>query len=105
MTVAAASTAPAASAAATAASIPARCDDGNTESGDGCSATCTSECGDGVVERGEECDDGNRTDGDGCSALCAREHTYGGGGGEAYDSCLLDWGVGLRVGRCSLRRW
>ena len=69
------------------------CDDGNTVSGDGCSATCTSECGDGVVERGEECDDGNRTDGDGCSALCTREHTYGGGGGEAYDSCLLDWGV------------
>ena len=69
------------------------CDDGNTESGDGCSATCTSECGDGVVERGEECDDGNRTDGDGCTALCAREHTYGGGGGEAYDSCLIDWGV------------
>jgi cysteine-rich repeat protein len=69
------------------------CDDGNTVSGDGCSATCTSECGDGVVERGEECDDGNRTDGDGCTSLCALEHTYGGGGGEAYDSCLLDWGV------------
>ena len=69
------------------------CDDGNTMSGDGCSATCTSECGDGVVERGEECDDGNRTDGDGCSALCAREHTYGGGGGEPKDSCTLDWAV------------
>jgi cysteine-rich repeat protein len=69
------------------------CDDGNTESGDGCSATCASECGDGAVERGEECDDGDRTDGDGCSALCAREHTYGGGGGEPNDSCTLDWGV------------
>jgi cysteine-rich repeat protein len=69
------------------------CDDANTESGDGCSATCTSECGDGVVERGEECDDGNRADGDGCSALCVREHTYGGGGDEPNDSCTLDWSV------------
>lgn len=69
------------------------CDDANTESGDGCSATCTSECGDGVVERGEECDDANRFDGDGCSSSCVREHTYGGGGGEPNDSCSLDWGV------------
>jgi hypothetical protein len=37
------------------------CDDCNTVSGDGCSATCMSECGDGVVERGEECDDGKPT--------------------------------------------
>ena len=38
------------------------CDDGNTSSGDGCSATCTDEpaaCGNGVVEHfaGEVCDD------------------------------------------------
>src|SRR5262249_26352497 len=51
------------------------------------------ECGDGIVERGEECDDGNRTDGDGCSALCARELTYGGGSDEPNDGCMLDWGV------------
>jgi cysteine-rich repeat protein len=50
-------------------------------------------CGNGRVDPGEECDDGNRADGDGCSALCAREHTYGGGGGEPNDSCTLDWGV------------
>ena len=73
------------------------CDDGNRLDGDGCSGECTKEtsatCGDNHVDPGEQCDDGNKTDGDGCTALCALEHTYGGGGGEAYDSCLLDWGV------------
>ena len=50
------------------------CDDGNTDDGDGCSATCTVEdgwecisegceeiCGDGEVVGEEECDDGNTT--------------------------------------------
>ncbi len=52
------------------------CDDGNTASGDGCSATCLNEyCGDSVVQSGigEECDDGNSTSGDGCSATCQTE--------------------------------
>ena len=48
------------------------CDDGNTASGDGCSASCESEsgpvCGNGAVEGTEECDDGNTANGDGCSA-------------------------------------
>lgn len=39
-----------------------QCDDGNTVSGDGCSATCLVEipegCGDGVVSGDEACDDG-----------------------------------------------
>lgn len=38
------------------------CDDGNTESGDGCSSSCTEEyCGDGYVdlEAWEECDEGS----------------------------------------------
>ncbi|HJX63436.1 MAG TPA: pectin acetylesterase-family hydrolase [Polyangia bacterium] len=61
------------------------CDDGNTNSGDGCSSTCNSEsgwncatpdggkstctpiCGDGVLAGGEVCDDGNTAAGDGCS--------------------------------------
>ena len=36
------------------------CDDGNTASGDGCSADCKSEekCGNGTVDKGEECDPG-----------------------------------------------
>ncbi|MCA9771234.1 MAG: DUF4215 domain-containing protein, partial [Myxococcales bacterium] len=51
------------------------CDDGNSASGDGCSADCLTEfCGDGVVQPGEECDDGNDVDGDGCSAHCVVEY-------------------------------
>lgn len=56
---------------------PETCDDGNTVSGDGCSATCVVEaapaCGDGNLTAPEECDDGNRVSGDGCSATCTRE--------------------------------
>ena len=48
------------------------CDDGNTKSGDGCTATCQKNvCGDGVVWTGkEECDDGNKVDKDACNNLC-----------------------------------
>lgn len=59
------------------------CDDGNTMPFDGCSpacekepncagASCTSDCGDGLVIN-EECDDGNQLDGDGCSSTCRIE--------------------------------
>lgn len=59
------------------------CDDGNTKSSDGCSATCRNECrwlgengvfqvcGDGIFDYGERCDDGNTASGDGCSGDCA----------------------------------
>ncbi|KAF0685723.1 Aste57867_22422 [Aphanomyces stellatus] len=66
-----------------------QCDDGNTNSGDGCSATCQIEagsacvaldhalsschlvsCGDGKLEGSETCDDGNVVNGDGCSSGC-----------------------------------
>lgn len=54
-----------------------QCDDRNTVSGDGCSATCQFEvlayCGDGRLNAGEECDDGNTRDGDTCSHLCDLE--------------------------------
>jgi cysteine-rich repeat protein len=55
-----------------------QCDDGNTDDGDGCSATCQIEeqmgvCGDGTQDAGEQCDDGNTTDGDGCSSTCQSE--------------------------------
>jgi fibro-slime domain-containing protein len=55
----------------------------------GCSKTCTKEpschdssghnqacstaCGDGNIDPGEDCDDGNTTDGDGCSSSCKVE--------------------------------
>ncbi|CEM02297.1 unnamed protein product [Vitrella brassicaformis CCMP3155] len=80
---------------------PETCDDGNTDSGDGCSETCHEEtgwqcltpgepcysiCGDGLLVRNEpilidgrvvvpteECDDGNLFSGDGCSDRCLLE--------------------------------
>lgn len=51
-----------------------QCDDGNEQSGDGCSASCATEvvaqCGNNILEAGEECDDGNSDNGDACTSLC-----------------------------------
>lgn len=67
------------------------CDDGNTMSGDGCSAVCTIEsgymctgepsncvstCANSTLDDGESCDDGNTTAGDGCDAGCQLEECY-----------------------------
>ena len=71
------------------------CDDGNAESGDGCTATCqveasyacptpgmpcvsTVRCGDGRVDGTETCDDTTHTpvSGDGCDANCRLEPGY-----------------------------
>ena len=70
------------------------CDDGNTTSGDGCSANCLrvepgyscvpagqlcheiAHCGDGVAVPPEQCDDGNTIAGDGCSPTCKVEIGY-----------------------------
>jgi cysteine-rich repeat protein len=51
------------------------CDDGNLDSGDGCSGLCYVEilCGNLTVDYGEECDDGNRDRGDGCDPRCLLE--------------------------------
>ncbi len=51
------------------------CDDGNTVSGDGCTAGCKKNvCGDGILHKGvETCDDGNTKSKDGCSDKCALE--------------------------------
>ena len=35
----------------------------------------TIECGNGILEAGEQCDDGNKVDGDGCSANCTIEQS------------------------------
>jgi cysteine-rich repeat protein len=55
-----------------------QCDDGNTVSNDGCSATCQLEnqpvCANGVIESSEQCDDGNTMSGDGCSPTCQLEN-------------------------------
>jgi cysteine-rich repeat protein len=64
-----------------------QCDDGNTVSGDGCSATCKLEaCGNGVLDAGEQCDDGNKVSGDGCSATCKLE-VCGNGVLDAGEQC------------------
>ncbi len=66
------------------------CDDGNADSGDGCSADCFVEtgwvceagsacsaiCGDGLVVGDEECDDGNLESGDGCSESCQMDEGW-----------------------------
>ncbi len=65
------------------------CDDGNTTSGDGCSADCTSDetCGNGVTDVAEMCDDGNTASGDGCSADCASDETCGNGFVDLRERC------------------
>ncbi|MBW2968021.1 PKD domain-containing protein [Candidatus Woesearchaeota archaeon] len=73
------------------------CDDGNTVSGDSCSALCVIEyCSDSIIQSlVEECDDGNLANGDGCSAVCTLESmpaTCGNGAidpGEECDGFLL----------------
>ncbi len=92
------------------------CDDGNTRGGDGCSskcklefdcgdgvcdvemgeacevcpADCCPDCGDGILDSGEECDDGNNEHFDGCSAGCFDEDgmvTCGNGIWELGEEC------------------
>jgi cysteine-rich repeat protein len=48
------------------------CDDGNTEPGDGCTASCTV-CGNTVVTAPESCDDGNTDVDDNCPEDCRIE--------------------------------
>lgn len=69
------------------------CDDGNTESGDGCSNSCAQEenfvcvepgeacirvvtCGNGRLEGDETCDDRNDSAGDGCDSECHIEEGW-----------------------------
>lgn len=71
---------------------PEKCDDGNSQAGDGCGNTCVietgfqcttsqpsycwDECGDGKVSSWEKCDDGNGTLDDGCNTDCRLEPGY-----------------------------
>jgi len=95
---------------------PEMCDDGNNVSGDGCSwecrvefvcgngycesanyetcylcpSDCCPDCGNGVLDPGEECDDGNNTNGDGCDKGCGDEDgvaVCGNGIWEAGEEC------------------
>ncbi|MEM6274084.1 MAG: myxococcus cysteine-rich repeat containing protein [Myxococcota bacterium] len=93
------------------------CDDGNPNSGDGCSASCAVEpgfmcigdtpsvcstvCGDGLVRADEACDDGNRLANDGCSASCEVEAGFSCDSAEP-SVCAAGCGDGLIAGdeRC-----
>ena len=64
-----------------------QCDDGNTNSGDGCAYNCFIElCGNGTLDPGEECDDGNTNGFDGCSSSCTIE-ICGNGRVDASEQC------------------
>lgn len=53
---------------------PEQCDDGNLQSGDGCSSACFIElCGNGSIDVSEQCDDGNLQNNDGCNRSCQIE--------------------------------
>ena len=56
-----------------------QCDDGNRIEDDGCDARCRRECGNGIIEGAEECDDGNIVAFDGCDPACRREALPGPG--------------------------
>ena len=45
----------------------------NCRDSSGQNQACTTACGDGNVDPGEECDDGNQVGGDGCSSDCKQE--------------------------------
>ena len=92
-----------------------KCDDGNTESGDGCTANCqqieadfacptpgspcvsTVKCGDGKISPGTEtCDDGNANAKDGCDATCKTEPGWD--CEVAGELCVPHCGDGMIVG-------
>ena len=87
------------------------CDDGDTDSGDGCDSSCAVEtgyacagepsdcttiCGDGLLAGAETCDDANADAGDGCDASCAVETGYECSG--APSACDPTCGDGIVAG-------
>src|SRR5262245_20188436 len=77
-----------------------QCDDDNTTSCDGCSASCRAEaCGNSRVECDEECDAGalNGVPGSGCDAQCKVVALPGGilllPGGRTRNSCMAEWQI------------
>jgi cysteine-rich repeat protein len=65
------------------------CDDGNTVSGDGCSASCLSleSCGNGQVDPGEDCDPMHRESAAGCNPNCRRMPMCGNGAVDPGEEC------------------
>ncbi|CAI2371646.1 unnamed protein product [Moneuplotes crassus] len=87
------------------------CDDGDNDSGDGCSNTCTVEsgyqcygidnqtceaiCGDGIQASSEQCDDGNFIAGDGCAVDCTFETDFACTGQGTATQCSRVCGNGI----------
>lgn len=65
------------------------CDDGNTVSGDGCSANCLSleSCGNGQVDPGEDCDPTDAESAAGCNTRCRRTPMCGNGAIDPGEEC------------------
>ena len=64
------------------------------QDGSGNTQACTSACGDGNIDPGEDCDDGNRFDGDGCSSSCKVEAGFTCSIVTAQDSSACQSGTG-----------
>jgi cysteine-rich repeat protein len=85
------------------------CDDGNTNSCDGCSSTCKIEaCGNGIVECTEACDDGplNGTPDSECTTSCTEfvpELRIPGGGPDPTD-CAFQWSMKIDPTDVALER-
>lgn len=82
-------------------------DDGMTPDGGGSGMSAT--CGDGVLDASEQCDDGNTTSGDGCSAACETEgasgyctpHTFRCGPSDDVETCNNAGTAWLEVEACA----
>ena len=48
----------------------------NCRDSSGKNQACTTSCGDGNIDPGEDCDDGNQVSGDGCSSDCKKEDGF-----------------------------
>ncbi len=64
------------------------------QDGSGKTQACTSACGDGNLDPGEDCDDGNQVNGDGCSSSCKVEDGFTCSTDTAQDSSTCQSGSG-----------
>ena len=64
------------------------------QDGSGKTQACTSACGDGNLDIGEDCDDGNQIDGDGCSSICKVEEHFSCSPETSQDSSTCQSGSG-----------
>jgi cysteine-rich repeat protein len=66
----------------------------NCQDSSGKTQACTTSCGDGNLDPGEDCDDGNGLDGDGCSSECKDESGFSCSTATQQDSQTCQSGTG-----------